>query len=127
MNKIKQFVSALLATALMTLVVPSALADAAAGKAIYDGKGACGSCHGPTGNAEGPVAAALVPKPRSFSEGSFIYDTDGDGQPGSDTDLFNAIKNGTAKYGGAATMPARPDIPDSEIQAVVAYIRSLKK
>ena len=112
--------------ALFVVHVPSVLADAAAGKSIYDGVGACASCHGPTGKGNGAAAAALNPKPRDFSAGDFALDADGDGQPGSDTDLFNVIKNGAAKYGGAATMPGRPDISDADIKAIVAYIRTLK-
>lgn len=102
------------------------MADAATGKAVYDGKGACGACHGPAGKGDGPAAAAMNPKPRSFSEGIFNYDTDGDGATGTDTDLFNIIKSGSAAYGGSPTMPGRADIPENEIQALVAYIRSLK-
>ncbi|MDJ0808041.1 MAG: cytochrome c [Gammaproteobacteria bacterium] len=117
---------ALVTAALVLTQVPAVLADAAAGKVVYDGVGACASCHGATGKGDGAAAAALNPKPRDFSAGDFALDTDGDGQPGSDTDLFNVIKNGAAKYGGAATMPGRADISDADIKAMVAYIRSLK-
>ncbi|MCU7916811.1 MAG: c-type cytochrome [Candidatus Thiodiazotropha sp. (ex Epidulcina cf. delphinae)] len=126
MKKIEYFVYTLCGVLLLISVTQNAMADAAAGKVIYDGKGACGSCHGPTGVGDGPAAAALDPKPRSFAEGTFKYDTDGDGKAGTDADLLNIIKNGAAKYGGAPTMPGRADIPDSEIQALIAYIRTLK-
>ncbi|MEL0586706.1 MAG: cytochrome c [Candidatus Thiodiazotropha sp. (ex. Lucinoma kazani)] len=112
---------------LLISLSPNVVADAAAGKAIYDGKGACGSCHGPAGMGDGPAAMAMDPKPHSFTDGVFKYDTDADGQSGTDADLVNIIKNGSAKYGGAATMPGRADIPDGEIEALVAYIRTLKK
>ncbi|WP_456405252.1 c-type cytochrome [Thiolapillus sp.] len=101
--------------------------DAAAGKSIYDGKGACASCHGATGAGDGAAAAALDPKPASFAAGAFRLDTDGDGKPGSDTDLANVIKNGGAKYGGNAAMPGRADLSDDEIASLVAYIHALKK
>ncbi|MET0104879.1 MAG: cytochrome c [Sedimenticola sp.] len=127
MKKLTSVMSSLSLAAILAAAAPGVLADAAAGKAIYDGKGACGSCHGPTGKGDSPAAAALNPKPRSFSSGDFIYDTDGDGKKGTDIDLFNIIKDGSAKYGGAATMPGRADIPDGEIHALVAYIRSLKE
>ncbi|MCU7893868.1 MAG: c-type cytochrome [Candidatus Thiodiazotropha sp. (ex Lucinoma aequizonata)] len=112
---------------LLISLSPNVVADAAAGKAIYDGKGACGSCHGSAGMGDGPAAMAMDPKPLSFTEGVFKYDTDADGQSGTDADLVNIIKNGSAKYGGAAIMPGRADIPDGEIKALVAYIRTLKK
>ncbi|HID45105.1 MAG TPA: cytochrome c [Chromatiaceae bacterium] len=101
--------------------------DAAAGKAIYDGKGACGSCHGATGAGDGAAAAALNPKPASFAAGIFRLDTDGDGKTGTDADLANAIKNGGAKYGGNVAMPARADLTEDEVASLVAYIHSLKK
>ncbi|MEW8028474.1 MAG: cytochrome c [Candidatus Thiodiazotropha sp.] len=118
------------ASCFMTMLMFSAqgaFADAAAGKVIYEGTGGCVACHGMSGQGDGPAGMALNPKPRSFVEGAYLYDTDGDGQPGSDTDLLNIIKNGSAKYGGAPTMPGRADIPDADIQAIVAYLRSLKK
>ncbi|MCU7944702.1 MAG: c-type cytochrome [Candidatus Thiodiazotropha sp. (ex Cardiolucina cf. quadrata)] len=103
------------------------LADAAAGKGVYEGTGGCVACHGLSGQGDGPAAMAMNPKPRSFVEGVFLYDTDGDGQTGTDADLVNIIKNGSAKYGGAPTMPGRADIPDGDIKAIVAYLRSFKK
>lgn len=101
--------------------------DAAAGKALYDGKGACASCHGPAGAGDGAAAAALNPKPANFSSGSFRLDADGDGKTGTDTDIANVIKNGGAQYAGNPAMPARSDLSDDEIASLVAYIHSLKK
>ncbi|MCU7807474.1 MAG: cytochrome c [Candidatus Thiodiazotropha sp. (ex Semelilucina semeliformis)] len=127
MNSIINILFALCIGSVLFFASQSTMADALAGKAIYDGIGACGSCHGPSGQGDGPAAMAMNPKPRSFGEGAFIYDTDGDGKKGTDADLVNIIKNGSAKYGGAPTMPARADIPESDIQALVAYIRTLKQ
>lgn len=111
----------------LTTLAPSALAgDAAKGKEIYDGKGGCATCHGATGKGDGAAAAALNPKPRSFASGEFAYDTDGDGKTGTDTDLLNILKNGSAQYGGSPTMPGRADITDAELTDVVVYIRTLK-
>lgn len=101
--------------------------DAAAGKAIYDGKGACGSCHGATGAGDGAAAAALNPKPASFATAGFRLDTDGDGKKGTDTDIANVIRNGAAKFGGNVAMPARADFSDDEVASLVAYLHSLKK
>ena len=101
--------------------------DAAAGKAIYDGKGACASCHGLTGSGDGAAAAALNPKPADFTTGSFRLDANGNGTPGEDADLAAVIKKDGGAFGGNAAMPARADFSDDEIASLVAYIRSLKK
>lgn len=106
---------------------PATAGDAAAGKAVYDGKGACATCHGATGAGDGAAAAALNPKPVSFSSAAFRLDTDGDGQIGTDTDLANVIKNGGGKYGGNVAMPGRADLSDAEINDLIAYIRSMKQ
>ena len=108
---------------LATILSVNASAD---GQALYNANG-CGTCHGATGQGDGPAAAAMNPKPRSFSSGEFAYDTDADGVKGSDTDLLNIIKNGSAKYGGSPTMPGRADISEADIKAMIAFIRSLKQ
>jgi len=97
------------------------------GKTLYNGVGACFSCHGPAGLGDGAAAAALNPKPRSFGEGKYNFDTDGDGKTGTETDLFNVITNGAQKYGGSPLMVARPDIPEGDRKALVKYVLSLKK
>jgi len=109
------------------LAAPPALAgDAAAGKAKYDMF--CISCHGPTGKGDGPVGAALNPKPRDFSLGHFKFDTDKDGKVGTDADLKNVITNGGAAYGGSAMMaPWGATLSDADLANVVAFVRSLKQ
>jgi len=123
-NLLKLIPVAIAACAIST---PATAGDAAAGKAVYDGKGACATCHGATGAGDGAAAAALNPKPASFATASFRLDTDGDGQAGSDADLANVIKNGGVKYGGNAAMPGRADFSDADISNLVAYIHALKK
>jgi mono/diheme cytochrome c family protein len=125
MNRVQRAAVGLSALGLLAVLPLTVMADAAAGKAVYDGIGACAGCHGSDGKGDGAAAAALDPKPRNFAEATFAYDTDGDGATGTDVDLFNVIKNGSAVYGGAPTMPGRADIPDADIQAMVEYIRSL--
>lgn len=102
-------------------------ADLEKGKAVYNGAGACFSCHGATGLGDGAAAAALNPKPRSFVEGVFKYDTDGDGKPGTEADVFNIVTNGAQKYGGNMMMVGRPDLPEADRKALVKYVLSLKK
>jgi len=114
--------------ALAVLIVPatSLASDAAAGKAKYDMF--CASCHGPTGKGDGPVAIAIKPPPRDFSEGAFKYDTDESGEAGTDADLKNVISNGAAKYGGNMMMaPWGGTMTSDDVDNVIAYIRSLKE
>ena len=99
----------------------------AKGKTIYNGIGACASCHGPEGKGDGAASAALNPKPRSFAAGDFVYDPDKDGKKGTGSDISAIITNGAAKYGGSPLMAARPDIKGDDLKALVAYVKSLKK
>lgn len=101
--------------------------DLAKGKEVYNGMGACFSCHGATGAGDGAAAAALNPKPASFQAGVFKYDTDGDGKTGTETDIFNIVTNGAAKYGGNMMMVARADLPEADRKALAKYVLSLKK
>ena len=119
---------------LLSLVVAAGLApgaalaagDAAAGKTIYTTN--CASCHGETGKGDGPVGAALNPKPRDFSQAQFKYDGNKDGKPGSDADLHAVIKDGAAAYGGSPMMaPWGGSLSDKDIDNVIAYIRTLHK
>jgi mono/diheme cytochrome c family protein len=87
----------------------------------------CSSCHGFTGEGDGPAAIALQPPPRDFSEGAFKFDTDEDGEPGTDADLRNVITNGAGKYGGNMMMaPWGDTLSADEIDSVILYLRSLK-
>jgi mono/diheme cytochrome c family protein len=114
-----------MAACAMLLILPSAaLADAQAGKVIYDTN--CSSCHGPTGKGDGPVGQALNPAPRDFSTGDFKFDTDNDGTTGSDTDLDNVITKGGSAYGGSPLMAPWGHLAEKDRQNVIAYIRSLK-
>jgi mono/diheme cytochrome c family protein len=122
-NLIKTMILAA-STALILPTVALAGGDAAAGKSTFTAN--CISCHGPSGKGDGPLAAALTPKPRDLSMGAFNFDTDGDGTKGSDADLMNVIKNGAAAYGGSPLMAPWPALSDGDIANLVAFIRSLK-
>ena len=108
-------------------VSPSLADDLAAGKAVYEGAGACGTCHGPQGAGDGPAGAALTPKPRSFVTGDYSIDTDGDGTKGTETDIYNIVTNGAQKYGGSMMMVGRPDLSEENRHALAKYVLSLKK
>lgn len=104
----------------------AAHADAAKGKEVFV-KTNCNSCHGMNGKGDGPVAAALDPKPRDYTKGVFKFDADGDGTPGTDADLLLVIKNGAAAYGGSAMMMPNPTLSDADIKLLIEYIRSVKE
>ena len=121
--------AALAAGIVLLTPTPSPAGDAAAGKAKYDIF--CASCHGAEGKGDGVAAAAAASMgspPRDFSTGDFKFDTDGDGTPGSDTDLRNVVAHGAQKYGGNQMMAAwGGTLQDADLDNIVAYIRSLKK
>ena len=117
-------------TMVASFMIPSVsnAGDAEAGKVKF--QLLCASCHGAEGKGDGPtglaLAAAKQPAPRDFSVGDFKFDTDEDGNPGSDIDLRNVISKGALVYGGSAMMaPVR--LSDSELDNMIALIRSFKQ
>ncbi len=114
------------ATFAALMLAGAAHADAAKGKEVFV-KTNCNSCHGMTGKGDGPVAAALDPKPRDYTKGDFKFDANGDGTAGTDEDLALVIKNGAAAYGGSAMMMPNPTLSDADIALLIGYIRSLKQ
>ncbi len=120
-------IRSLLLAAIVALVLPlsaSAGGDAAKGKATFQTN--CSSCHGPMGKGDGPLAAALNPKPRNLTGGDFKLDTDKDGKPGSDADLRAVIKNGAAAYGGSPLMAPWPSLSSGDLDNLIAFIRSVQ-
>lgn len=111
----------------MALISSAQADDLAKGKELFEGMGACSSCHGVLGAGDGVAAAALNPKPANFQTGVYKYDTDGDGNTGTEMDIFNIITNGALKYGGNMMMVARADLPIADRKALAKYVLSLKK
>jgi cytochrome c551/c552 len=56
-----------------------------------------------------------------------MFDTDGDGQTGTDADLKNVIQKGGAAFGGSALMAPWPVLTDADIENLIAYIRTFKQ
>ena len=95
------------------------------GKILYDTN--CVSCHGVAGKGDGPVGSVLIPKPRNFAVGDFVFDADEDGEVGSDEDIKLLIKEGAANFGGSALMSPWGLFSDKDLFNLVAYIRTLKQ
>ena len=74
----------------------------AEGKALYEGKGACVSCHGTTGLGDGPIGRRLHPGPRNFTNCRFQ-------KRRRDGELFWIIKNGSPGTGMVPMVPVPAD------------------
>lgn len=116
-------VSAVLAMALLGFLrgsVAAGAGNAANGKALY-AKVKCEICHGKEGKGDGPAAKSLKPPPTNFSDVKLMCKM-------SDKQLSNVIKNGGPAEKKAATMPSyKSKLKDSEINDIVAYLRTLAK
>jgi mono/diheme cytochrome c family protein len=96
---------------------PSPAPGAHPGKATYDRH--CATCHGDTGQADGPGAEALPIKPPPLTNGRLL-------NPLPDDFLFTVIQRGAGAVGLAPQMPAfQPPLTDREIRDVIGYIRSM--
>lgn len=84
------------------------------GKALYEGKGSCVTCHGTTGRGDGPGAAGLDPSPRNFHHHGFWRHR-------SEGEIFWVIKHGSPGTGmiGFGSM-----LSDQEMWAIIEYERS---
>lgn len=92
-------------------------AQIAHGKQIF--QSTCAACHGETGKGDGPGSAALDPKPRDFSNDEYMSGL-------TDTEIRNTIKYGGA-IKGMPQMPSHPQFSEEDLNAVVAYVRTLHK
>lgn len=116
----------ILLTAVAASVIPAAAtaADAEAGNALFQIN--CMTCHGPAGQGDGPLAAALDPKPRNLAGSDFKFDTDNDGKTGTDADLKNVIMQGAMAFGGSPLMAPWMTLSDADVANLIAFIRTLK-
>ena len=77
---------------------------------------ACMNCHGTKGDGQGPMGAALDPRPRNFTCGESMKDI-------SDGQMYWIIKNGSKGTG----MMAFSGMPDNQVWQLIQYIRTLAK
>jgi mono/diheme cytochrome c family protein len=89
------------------------------GKQVYDGH--CVECHGPEGKGDGPASFLMTPHPRDFTQGRYKIRSTESGSVPTDDDLLRSVRQGLY----ASAMPAWQKIlPDDDIQAVVAYVKT---
>jgi cytochrome c oxidase cbb3-type subunit 2 len=81
----------------------------------------CLPCHGPGGNGDGPMAKRIGLYPRDFTRGAFRLKTSGPDEMPFDDDLYRTIAVGVPISG----MPAFPIFSESEVWALVAYVKTL--
>jgi mono/diheme cytochrome c family protein len=79
----------------------------------------CAACHGARGEADTPIAVALIPKPARHGDGAYMNELD-------DEHLFLVIKNGGSAVGKSPLMAAwGGSLTDAQIRDVIAFIRTL--
>ena len=78
----------------------------------------CSSCHGDAGQGDGPAGQVLEPRPRNFADRGWQAST-------ADDRIRFVIRNGGRAAGLSASMAPHPDLSDQELDALVAYIRSI--
>jgi len=120
-NKINKYAknAAIIAAVMLMPNIALAAGNAGQGKGVFAQQ--CASCHGAAGKGDGPVAAALNPKPADLSNKTAM---------GARTDqqLVDVIAKGGGAVGKSPLMPAfSTTLKAQDIQNVVAFIRSLAK
>lgn len=81
----------------------------------------CFTCHGLTGHGDGPGAAALDPKPRSFADAAWQDSV-------TDESIQKAIVYGGAAVGKSPMMPAQPQLKGKTavLAALTAIVRDFR-
>ncbi len=85
------------------------------GREIY--KANCVPCHGEGGKGDGPGAGVLKPPPRDHTDATYMGAL-------SDKEIADVIKMGGA-IKGRPLMPSHPQIGGTDMDSLVAYIRTL--
>ena len=80
----------------------------------------CSSCHGDAGRGDGLAGRSLDPPPRDFGDAAWQRAT-------SDERIRFVIRNGGRAAGLSALMAPHGDLTDTELDELVAWIRSVRK
>ncbi|MCP5069958.1 MAG: cytochrome c [bacterium] len=79
----------------------------------------CSSCHGATGQGDGPVGAALQPPPTNHTDGGYM-------NPLGNDHLFKVVSEGGQAVGKSPMMtPWGAMLAEDQIWDVIAYMRTL--
>jgi mono/diheme cytochrome c family protein len=89
--------------------------NSAQGKVLYQQH--CSGCHGKSGKGDGPGAKNINPKPIDHTNGHYMSSLN-------DRYLFTVIRRGGKDIGRPA-MPPFPNLSDSEIKDLIAFMRSI--
>lgn len=81
----------------------------------------CVSCHGNTGNGDGPGSTTLSPKPRAFKDPKWQDSVD-------DERIKKVVTNGSGSVGLSPQMPAQPQLKgkDDVLDGLVSIVRSFR-
>ncbi len=91
------------------------------GRKVYDFR--CSPCHGMEGDAQGPVAPYLDPRPRDFTFANFKLRTTKSGELPLDEDLFRTVTRGIP----GTAMPSWSLLSEEERWQVVYYVKFLAR
>ena len=87
------------------------------GEEVYEAN--CIACHGEGGKGDGPAAGVLKPPPRDHTDRAYMDTL-------TDDDLKKVIVMGGA-IKGRPLMPSHPQLRGEQLDALVAYVRSLSR
>lgn len=109
-----------IAISVFAVATPSFAADVTAGQALFAQR--CAMCHGEKGAGDGALAATMPEgqKPRNLAAGGNKYATD-------DAKMKELLQKGGVGVGLSVLMPGQPDLNDTQLADLIAFINSLKK
>lgn len=87
------------------------------GRAVY--KANCIACHGESGKGDGPAGGAMKPAPRDHTDRAYMDTL-------TDKNIADVIQMGGA-IKGKPLMPSNPQLRGADLDALVAYVRSLSR
>ncbi len=90
-------------------------ATLAKGSSLY--RRYCLACHGLMGDASGPTATYIVPKPRDFRKATFKFKSTTGDRPARE-DLKKTVRNGIP----GSSMPSFNMLKDDEVDALASYV-----
>jgi len=77
----------------------------------------CVACHGESGRGDGPASGAMKPRPRDHTDRAYMSTL-------TNIEIGRVIQMGGA-IKGKPLMPSNPQLRGADLDAVVAYVRSL--